>query len=72
MSALNGVAGSMSYNSVVGNWGEITLRKKACVWQVSQGISIYGVMNCELDVDACTQQAGGSNLILSPAKMNYI
>lgn len=38
----------------------------------SRGMSIYGMMNCEFDVDACTQQAGGSNLILSPTKMNYI
>lgn len=38
----------------------------------SQGMSIYGMMNCEFDVDACTQQAGDSNLILSPANMNYI
>lgn len=37
----------------------------------SQGMSIYGMMNCEFDVDSRTQQAGGSDLILLPAKMSY-
>lgn len=51
-------------------WNHIT--EKGMCLASSQGMSIFGMMNCEFDVDACAQQAGGSNLILSPAKMNYI
>lgn len=49
-------------------WNHITERGMCLAH--SQGMSIYGVMNCEFDTNACTQQAGGSNLILSPATMN--
>lgn len=54
-----------------GDWGENTalreaasgtLRGRECSWQMSS----------ECDVDATAQQAGGSNLVLSPANRNYI
>lgn len=60
----------LKFYSGESGWNHITA-KGMCLAH-SQGMSIYGMMNCEFDVDACTQQAGDSNLILSPANMNYI
>lgn len=60
----------LQFYSEESGWNHIT--EKGMCLASSQGMSIYGTMNCEFDVDACTQQAGGSNLILSPANMNYI
>lgn len=57
--APNGLAAFTSYNPIVGESGENHITEKGMCLAHSQGVSIYGMMNCEFDVDICTTQACG-------------